>query len=742
MKQNNHLFRRAMLFIAVLFTSFLGVAASTPDLLTDTELPKWSAPTIYLGEGVGKYTVQANGVVGSKIYYRVNSGEWIRYKTSIVFDEYGSYLFEAYATCEGYAPSDIVSKSFVVDEHTGENLVDPDADDPTIIFHDGFKYKINGSTLSLTRQTDAMVSGDLVIPPSITHNGVTYPVTEVESWACYNVNNITTVQIPSTVTEIGLYAFNHCTKLRSIEVDPDNPNYCDRDGVLYNKSGIYLLDYPNARATEYTIPDGVTMIYYSAFQEDVDLVSVTIPNSVTSIRTSAFSCCFSLESIVLPNNLGNLDAGAFEGCRELRSATLSTKYNKIPAWCFSGCTSLESIVIPPNVRTIEDWAFEDCTSLSSVTLSEGLKTIAGSAFQACRSIPEITIPRTVTSIGDGAFYRCTGLTNIFVDPSNSYYCDVDGVLYNKNQTTLLSYPLGNPRLSYDILPTTQTVTTKAFESCGPLEQLNIPSGVTTTGESAFANCKHLRSIFIPNTVTSMGRNAFGYCDSLRSVTLEDGLKVLASNAFGGCKSLVEVNFSSDLTTINEGAFRNCHALTKLTLPNSVSTIGQLAFYDCRNLTSINIPTSLTAITHSMLESCKLTEVTIPAGVTSIDTYGLACSTMRIVNCLAETPPEVANSNCFSYGAYNYGTLLVPPASVEAYKSAPIWCNFTTTKGFFVGDTDGDGELTISDVTKLISFVLVGGNNGACSSINADSNGDGVIDISDVTKLIHMVLCGN
>lgn len=495
MKQNYHQIKRAMLLIAVIVTSFLGVAATTPGLLTETDLPKTNTPSIYVTEGVGKYTVRTNSVIGSEVYCRINSGEWFHYKKSLVFDEDGSYLIEAYATSYDHSPSDIVSQSFVVDEHTGENLVDPDADDPSIIFYDGFKYKINGSTVSLTRQSDAMCSGDLVIPPSITHNGVTYPVTTIEDWSCYSTNNITSVFIPSTVTEVGMYSFNSCPKLRSIDVDPANPNYCDIDGVLFNKEGTYLLSYPNARSTKYTIPDGVTMIYYSAFQEDFDVEEVIIPNSVISIRTSAFNGCVSLKSIELPSNLSVFNWAVFSYCKDLRSVTFPSTINKIPEWTFEGCRSLETVVIPANIKTIADWAFQDCYSLRSVTLNEGLKSINTNAFQACRSLPEITIPSTVTTIGEGVFYRCLNLADIHVNPANTQYCDVNGVLYNKSKTTLLAYPLGSPRLSYDILPTTQVIGKQTFESSKKLQQVSIPSGVTSIGDDAFLYCDSLKNVY-------------------------------------------------------------------------------------------------------------------------------------------------------------------------------------------------------------------------------------------------------
>lgn len=645
MKQKNHQFTRAMLFIAVLLTSFLGVAASEPALFTEGDLQQCSAPSFYLGEGVGKYNVSISAYENHDIYCRINSGEWFRYKYTMVFDVNGDYTVEAYCERKGYAPSNIVSKSFVVNEHTGETLVDPDANNSTIIFHNGFKYKINGTTLALTDQNDAMCNGDLVIPASITHNGVTYTVTTVESWACYNIYNLTSVQIPSTVTDIGLYAFNSCPRLRSITVDSDNPNYSDRDGVLYNKNGKYLLCYPNARATSYTIPNDVTMIYYSAFQEDFDLESVTIPNSVTSIRTSAFSCCFSLQSIVLPPNLGNMDASVFSSCRELKSVTLSTGYNKVPEWAFARCTSLESIVMPDCIRTIAYGAFEDCSSLRSVTFNEGLRTIGETAFARCSSLEEVTIPRYVTSIQESAFYRCTALQAFHVDPDNTYYCDVDGVLYNKNKTILMAYSYGSPRLSYDILPTTQTISKQAFDCCYAIQRINIPHSVTSIGEQAFMYCKSLTSIKIPEGVTTLPTFMLAYCTSLK-------------------------------------------------------------------------------------------EVTIPASVTTIGRWALENSSLMTVNSLPATPPTMTNG--FGSATYQNGTLLVPTASVEAYKSADGWSNFVNIKGISIGDADGDGVLTVADVTSIIDYIL-SGDPGSFYSINADIDGDGVVGIGDVTAIIDMLL---
>ena len=334
----------------------------------------------------------------------------------------------------------------------------------------------------------------------------------------------------------------------------------------------------------------------------------------------------------------------------MKSVTLSTGYNRIPEWAFSGCTSLESIVLPDCIRTIAYGAFEECSGLRSVTFNQGLKTIEETAFSNCSALVEINIPSSVTSIQEGAFYRCTSVTAFHVDPANTYYSEDDGVLYNKSQTTLLNYALGNPRLSYDILPTTQTISKRAFDCCDSIQRINIPPSVTTIGEQAFMYCT--------------------------------------------------------------------------------------------NLTTINIPNGVTAIPNYMLEYCNnLKEITIPAGVISIGRWAFECRSLRIVNCLAETPPTTSGTYSFASTTYTTATLCVPPASIEAYRAATGWSNFVNIQGISAGDANGDGELGVNDATALIDYLLYG-DTESFFSINADTDGDGVVGVSDLTNLIDLILANN
>ncbi len=107
---------------------------------------------------------------------------------------------------------------------------------------------------------------------------------------------LTSVTIPSSVTNIGLEAFSGCSALTAIAVGTQNPSYSSPGGVLCDKSQTTLIQFPGGIVGAYTIPSGVTSIETWAFQFSGSLTSVTIPNSVTSIGSWAFYGCANLTS--------------------------------------------------------------------------------------------------------------------------------------------------------------------------------------------------------------------------------------------------------------------------------------------------------------------------------------------------------------------------------------------------------------------------------------------------------------
>jgi hypothetical protein len=136
---------------------------------------------------------------------------------------------------------------------------------------------------------------------SLTTVDIPASVTSIEDSAFFDCDSLTAVYIPAGVTSIGRSAFSVCSGLTRFSVDPGNSRYADRDGVLFNKAGTELIQYPLGKpGTSYSIPAGVTSIGDAAFRSCENLTTVNIPASVTSIGDAVFSECENLTVIRLP----------------------------------------------------------------------------------------------------------------------------------------------------------------------------------------------------------------------------------------------------------------------------------------------------------------------------------------------------------------------------------------------------------------------------------------------------------
>ncbi len=281
---------------------------------------------------------------------------------------------------------------------------------------------------------------------------------------------------------------------------------------------------------------------------------------------------------------------------------------------YSGALSITNTLGGCPVTTIGDAAFFSCASLTSVTIPSSVTKVGDFAFYYCTSLTNVTIPASVTTIGTQVFDFCSSLTTIAVDPANVAFSSVDGVLYNKLQTTLIQCPGGKSG------------------------NFAIPSTVTTIGDHAFLFCARLTSVTIPSSVTTIGDYVFHLCTSLTNVTISSGVTTIGDWAFDRCTSLTNVTIPSSVTTIGERALAACTSLTTIAvdpanvafssldgvlynklqttliqcpggksgnfaIPSTVTTIGNYAFYYCTSLTSVAIPASVTSIGTMAFRDC-------------------------------------------------------------------------------------------------------------------------------------------
>lgn len=239
--------------------------------------------------------------------------------------------------------------------------------------------------------------------------------------------------------------------------------------------------------------------------------------------------------------------------------------------CFSGNTALTSVTLPEGLLAIGNDAFYGCEALAEITIPDSVTTLGSYAFYGCSALTEMALSASVTEIGDYAFDTTEGITAFTVDADNAVYTSQDGVLFDKDLTTLLKYPEARPDKSYTVPSSCKTIADWAMIGTQYLEQIDL-GHVTSIGEDAFYYCVGLKSIVIPEGITELKGAVFCYCTSLESVTLPSTLKSIGENCFYSCTSLTDITLPEGLEKIEGYAFFHCTSLKALTIPKSVKTL--------------------------------------------------------------------------------------------------------------------------------------------------------------------------
>lgn len=374
--------------------------------------------------------------------------------------------------------------------------------------------------------------------------------------------NLTSITLPTTLTSLGKNTFYNCTGLNEIVVNSSN------------LSGL--------GSSYYT--------FYNAGQSGSG-ISVIFTDSVEKIPSYLF-----LEGFTTDNS------------PKVTSVSIGKNVKQIGSYAFAYAKYLENINIPGSVTTIGSSGFLRCENLKSIILNEGIETLGANMFDGCSSLTSLVIPNSLTSIGTYSF-NCTSLLAITVRENNTMYSSIDGILYSKDQTTLITYPAGR---------TAETFT--------------IPSFVTSLESSAFRHSQFLEEMTIPETVTNIGSYLFSGALSLRTVKIETNVTAIPSYMFMGCVNLTSVRMPSTITKINLCAFQSS-GIKNLTIPSAVTSLGNKCFYECKSLQSITLSSSLTTIGSSCFEYCSaLTSITIPDSVTSIEYYSFRhCTNLKSVS---------------------------------------------------------------------------------------------------------------
>ena len=519
------------------------------------------------------------------------------------------------------------------------------------------------------------------------------PSTWDSGWNSFYANNILWNFI-SYYEQDGLKFILHTDlSAQLIEYDEELENIILPSEINYN-SNTYRLKSIDNNFFEYNdylvsivIPEGVEVIGDYAFRYCRGLETITLPSTLKTIGSYAFEYCQSLLSVDIPDNVSTIGVGAFKYCECLESVELPSSLTVIESRMFVGCYDLSSIEIPNGVTTIKNAAFESCHKLRNIQFGSNLTTIEDYAFNGC-SLGNIFLPSSVKTIGYWVF---TSETYVYsearkklstwdinwISESDRVYWNVNGLytegdysyaLFNDNTASVLKYNGSETdvTLPSEVIYNSNTYTVtkvsdRAFYNNEDLENIILPSGLTSIGNSAFANCYNLSYINLPDSLISIGASAFTSCHSLSRVYIPSGVKEIGRSAFGnGCSMTIYCSASKEFSgwdnewnySDNCPVYWNVSGLytdsdysyvlfndntasvlkyngseTDVTLPSeviynsntyTVTKVSDRAFYNNEDLENIILPSGLTSIGNSAFANCyNLSYINLPDSLISI-----------------------------------------------------------------------------------------------------------------------------
>lgn len=253
-----------------------------------------------------------------------------------------------------------------------------------------------------------------------------------------------------------------------------------------------------------------------------------------------------------------------------------------------------------------------------LVVPSSVSSIASHAF-TYKGITKITLPNTITNISDFAFAGCDGLKSINI-PSNV--------------TSIGSYALYNlSNLSNVVISEgVQSISNHAFYGCTGLINISIPSSVTSIGGSAFDKCSNLQNITLSEGLKDIEYSAFSET-AIINITIPASVETIGNSVFADCSALETIQFlGNKIQTLASSLFLNCSSLTEITIPSGITSINSQAFSGCKNLSSVVIPSSVTTIGSSAFFEClSLRSIIIPSNVISIEKQAFyACSNLYSV----------------------------------------------------------------------------------------------------------------
>ena len=342
----------------------------------------------------------------------------------------------------------------------------------------------------------------------------------IESNAFFGCQNLKKISIPKGVKEIGQQAFSDCTQLESVTISEETVVYSSaffntafmnknlQNGVLY--IGNQLVSAENLTDSSYTIKQGTVSISPLAFAINQTLTNVVIPDSVKRIGHLAFLGCTNLTTVVMPSKGCYIERNAFYESPVADSDLVSHP---------SGMTYYGTVLMKVEV--------EENPKESTFVIPSGTTALGAEVTVVGFPCETVWIPNSLMVFNPHAFGYGCAITQYKVNQDNPYFTVIDGVLYNKEITTLIRCPQG--KTSVTIPKSVTAIAPYAFESCEKIKNIKLPKGIKTIGESAFSSCEALETLSIPEGVIDLDLGeVISSCMNLKSLDIPQSVSRLSS----------------------------------------------------------------------------------------------------------------------------------------------------------------------------------------------------------------------
>lgn len=334
-------------------------------------------------------------------------------------------------------------------------------------------------------------------------------VTYCGDYLLYCVNNCENIELPESITSLGIYTLAEMTKLNEISI-PTKVSWL-KEGLLSGDTNLTsIIIHPAVNKIDTKVFANCESLASATFEGDSDILEIGYGASESECGLF-FDCPLETLNINrwLSYNTERPERSPFYSIATLKNLTFGEHVGVVDKYMFTYCTGLEEVYLPDNIKSVGMWGFRGCTSLKNVRFSQKLSQVGDYGFSECSSLDNVVFPESMTSIADNSFSNCLALKKL------------------------------------DLGKALMIIGPAAFKNDSSIEGIEIPETLYGLGVEAFANCTSLPNVAI-KAISSIGRQAFQNCSGLQWVSLSDKTTSLGENSFAGCTGIKYVKSYAEL----------------------------------------------------------------------------------------------------------------------------------------------------------------------------------------------------